>query len=247
MINLSLFLLSFISGILTVLAPCVLPLLPIIIGSSVSEKNNFKPYLVILGLIISIVVFTIILKGSTLFIDIDQSIWKYISGGIVFLFGLIYIFPELWDRISVKFNLSSKSDNILHEATKKEGFLGSLMIGGALGPVFASCSPTYALIIATVLPVSFFEGVIYIIVYAFGLALIMLLIALLGRKIISKLKIYSDPNGWFKKTLGFIFIIIALSVITGLDKIIETNLLNNPNFFDITKVEQSLLELFKLK
>jgi cytochrome c biogenesis protein CcdA/thiol-disulfide isomerase/thioredoxin len=237
----SLLFLSFFAGILTVLAPCVLPLLPVIIGSSLDGKNRWKPYLVTLGLVISITVFTILLKASTLLINIDPIVWKYISGGLVLVFGLIYLFPNLWNKISLALNLSSKSDHVLENATQKEGFLGALLTGAALGPVFASCSPTYSLIIATVLPVNFYEGLGYIIIYALGLASVMLAVALLGRKLVAKLRVFANPNGWFKRILGGIFLIVGISIMTGFDKVIETKILNS-GYFDITTIDQNLLD-----
>ena len=240
----SLIFLAFIAGILTVLAPCVLPLLPIIIGSSVDGANRAKPFLVTAGLVISITIFTILLKASTLLLGLDPIVWKIVSGGIVVIFGLIYLFPNLWDRISFNLNLSGKSDSVLNKASKKTGWLGSLLIGAALGPVFASCSPTYSLIIATVLPVSFVEGLIYIIVYSLGLALVMLAVALLGRKLINKLGFFSKPDGYFKKTLGLIFLLVGISIITGWDKIIEAYVLNF-GYFDVTQVEIWLLKQFR--
>jgi cytochrome c biogenesis protein CcdA/thiol-disulfide isomerase/thioredoxin len=241
----SLTLLAFVAGVLTILAPCVLPLLPIIIGSSIEGNNKSKPYFVTLGLVISITLFTILLKASTLLINIDPVFWKYVSGGIVLIFGLIYLLPGIWDNISVQFGLSSKSDQVLHSVTQKsQSPLSSLLVGAALGPVFASCSPTYSLIIATVLPVNFFEGLFYIFVYGIGLAAVMLAIALLGRAFVKRLKVFSNPNGWFKKTLGIIFILVGLFIITGVDKVIETNILN-AGFFDVTKIEQQLLDKSK--
>jgi cytochrome c biogenesis protein CcdA/thiol-disulfide isomerase/thioredoxin len=237
----SLLFLSFFAGILTVLAPCVLPLLPVIIGSSLDGNNRWKPYLVTLGLVISITVFTILLKASTLLINIDPIVWKYISGGLVLVFGLIYLFPNLWNKISLALNLSSKSDHVLENATQKEGFLGALLTGAALGPVFASCSPTYSLIIATVLPVNFYEGLGYIIIYALGLASVMLAVALLGRKLVAKLRVFANPNGWFKRILGVIFLIVGISIMTGFDKVIETKILNS-GYFDITQIDQNLLD-----
>ncbi len=232
---------SFVSGILTVLAPCVLPLLPIIIGSSVSAKSWWKPYLVTLGLVISITIFTILLKATTLLISIDPNFWKYISGGIIIGFGLIYIFPELWNNISIKLNLSGAADKNLDKASQKDSPLGSLIVGAALGPVFASCSPTYFLIIATILPVSFFEGLVYIIIYGIGLASIMLAISLLGRQLVVKLRVFANPNGWFKKSLGIIFILVGIGIIAGLDKTLQTNLLSM-GIFDITLIEQNILD-----
>lgn len=236
-----LIILSFVAGILTVLAPCVLPLLPVIIGSSVSDEDKYKPYLVIAGLVGSITLFTVLLKAGTLLIGVDPLVWKIISGSIVILFGINYLFPQLWDTINVYLGLSKNSDNLLNQAEKKRGVIGSLLIGGALGPVFASCSPTYALIIATILPVNLVEGLIYILVYNIGLALIMLLVILLGRQFIQKVKIFSNPNGIFKKTIGVIFILVGLSVIFGWDKALETYLLTS-GIFDITVIEQQLLD-----
>ena len=74
---------SFVAGLLTVLAPCTLPFLPIIVGGSLDGKVNIKKALtVILSLGVSVIVFTFALKVSTLFINIPQSVWAIISGGI---------------------------------------------------------------------------------------------------------------------------------------------------------------------
>jgi cytochrome c biogenesis protein CcdA/thiol-disulfide isomerase/thioredoxin len=232
---------SYLAGILTVLAPCVLPLLPIIIGGSIGSKNKYQPYIITFSLALSLTIFTILLKASTLLIDIDPIIWKYISGGLVLIFGLTYLFPESWAKLLISLKLSGKSDDLLEKASKQEGVTKSILMGASLGPVFASCSPTYSLILATVLPVNFWNGVVYIVVYSLGLATIMLAIALLGRSFIQKLKVFSNPNGWFRKLLGVIFILVGVFVITGIDKKIETAILDK-GFFDITKVEQKILE-----
>jgi cytochrome c biogenesis protein CcdA/thiol-disulfide isomerase/thioredoxin len=239
--NTALLLTSFLSGILTVLAPCVLPLLPIIIGGSVGSKGKYKPYIIIGSLAFSLVLFTLLLKASTLLIDIDPAIWKYISGGLVTIFGLVYLFPDVWTNISVRLGFSKNSDILLDKAGEKSGVLGAILLGGALGPVFASCSPTYSLIIATILPVNFFEGLVYIIVYILGLSLVMLAIALLGRKLTKKLVKFADPKSSFKKILGVIFLIVGISIITGFDKKVEAAILDS-GYFDITKTEQIILE-----
>jgi cytochrome c biogenesis protein CcdA len=237
----TLLLFSYVFGLLTVLAPCVLPLLPVIIGSSSTGNNKWNPYLVITGLVVSITLFTILLKASTLLLQIDPQIWKFVSGGIVLVFGLIYLFPDLWDKFSMRFNLSAKSDQNLEKASKKEGLFGSLLIGAALGPVFSSCSPTYFLIIATILPVSFFEGLLYIIVYSLGLATVMLGIALLSRGLVQRLKLFTNPNGTFKKVLGVLFLIVGISIILGFDKQIETWILDS-EFYGLIDFEQGFID-----
>ncbi len=75
----TLLLASFLAGILTILAPCVLPVLPVILAGSLGERQKWYPYLVTLSLAASVVIFTVLLKVSTLFIDIPQDFWKYLS------------------------------------------------------------------------------------------------------------------------------------------------------------------------
>ena len=88
---------AFLAGILTALAPCVLPIIPVVIGGSVSDNDKKKPYIVVFSLFVSIIVFTLLLKGTTLLIDIPDLFWKILSGLFIILFGLTLLFPQLWD------------------------------------------------------------------------------------------------------------------------------------------------------
>ncbi|MES2409473.1 MAG: cytochrome c biogenesis protein CcdA, partial [Patescibacteria group bacterium] len=236
-------LISFIAGILTVLAPCVLPLLPVIIGSSVSDvRSKLKPYVITASLTVSVILFTLILKVATVFINIPPTFWQYLSGGILIIFGLITLFPSRWEKISIKLNLalSRKSNRVLAQGVKKESFWGDIIIGASLGPVFSSCSPTYFVILATVLPQSFAKGLVDLIAYSIGLSLSLLLISKLGQKLVGRLEGVSNPEGWFKKTLGVIFLLVGIFVATGYDKVVQSYLIENSNF-DVTKIEENYL------
>jgi thiol-disulfide isomerase/thioredoxin len=115
-------------------------------------------------------------------------------------------------------------------------------VGAALGPVFSTCSPTYFLVLATVLPQHFFVGLVYLMSYAVGLSLALLVISFLGQRLLEKIGTLADPHSIFKKILGAVFILVGVAIMTGADKRFETYLLNN-GIFDITKVEQHLLTL----
>ena len=71
----TLLIISSIAGILTVLAPCILPLLPVIVGRSITDSTLSKRrlFVVVVSLGLSIILFTLLLKVSTLFIDIPQD------------------------------------------------------------------------------------------------------------------------------------------------------------------------------
>src|SRR3989338_6458846 len=238
-----LLLVSFIAGILTVLAPCILPLLPVIIGHSITDTtpNRRRLFVVVTSLGISVILFTLLLKASSLLIDIPQDFWKWISGGIIFLFGLTMVFPDLWEKFSFANTLSIKSNKVLTKGYQKNSVWGDVIIGASLGPIFSACSPTYFVILATVLPVSLFLGITYLFTYVLGLSLALIVVALLGERIMAKVGKVSDPRGWFKKIFGVIFILVALAIISGYDKKLQISLLD-AGFLDVTKIEQKLLE-----
>lgn len=239
----SLLIISFISGVLTVLAPCTLPVLPIIVGGSLQGKaSKWKPYIITGSLALSIILFTLLLKASTVFIDVPQAFWAYFSGSILITFGLISLFPKPWVALSAKLKFSQRSNLLLADsANKKSGVWSDVLIGASLGPVFSSCSPTYFVILATVLPQDFATGLVYLLAYALGLMLVLLLIALLGQKFVKKLQWAANPEGWFKRILGIIFILVGLFVITGFDKKVQVAILES-GYFNITNFEQKLLE-----
>lgn len=243
-----LFFLSFIAGVLTILAPCTLPLLPLMVGSSIAgggesaTTNKKKALTIAISLGISIVLFTFILKVSTAFVSIPQQTWSIISGTIIIIFGLVTVFPKIWEKIPFISKLNISSNKLLGAGYQKKSFWGDVIIGASLGPVFSTCSPTYFVILATVLPQSLLAGLVDLIAYAVGLSGMVLLVAFLGQKIVGKLGSLSNPNGIFKKVLGTLFIILGAFIILGYDKVLETKILNS-GVFDITTVEQKLLNL----
>ena len=238
----TLFLVSFVAGLLTVLAPCTLPVLPIIIGGSLgSAHQKLKPLIITGSLAVSIILFTLLLKVSTVFINIPQKTWSLVSGIIIIVICSIFMFPELWEKVSGRFNLSGKSGQLLAKSAKKKTLWGDILIGASLGPVFASCSPTYFLILATVLPQNFFVGLLYLAAYALGLASILLLVGYIGQRFVAKIQWATDPNGWFKRGLGALFVIVGIFIFTGADKQLQVYLLER-GLFDISKVELRLLK-----
>ncbi len=236
---------SFLAGILTVFAPCVLILLPVIVGSSLATDENkkadrIKPYVIVISLGISVLLFTLLLKASTLLIGIDPQVWKTVSGGIVVVLGLSMLFPLAWAKLSAKLGFENSSNTLLAKASEKSGIGGYILTGAALGPVFSACSPVYALILATVLPVNLALGLVYMTLYALGLSLALLAIALAGRKLTKRLNWTAAPNGWFRRTLAIILILVGLAVITGFDKKVQTwILIHSP--INSTRLEEKLV------
>ncbi|MBC7565231.1 cytochrome c biogenesis protein DipZ [Candidatus Saccharibacteria bacterium] len=215
---------AFFAGIITVLAPCVLPLLPVIIGGSVSGNiaDKRRPYIIAASLAVSLILFTVLLKATTLLISVPPQVITYISGGIIVGLGIVFLFPKLYETVIIKLNIQAKSQQLLGKGSGKGAVIGAIITGAALGPVFSSCSPVYAYILATVLPVNFGVAMVYMVAYVLGLSLMLLLIGFLGQKLVRRLKFASNPRGWFTRIVAILFIVVGLLVITGYDKKLQT-------------------------
>ncbi len=242
------FLISILAGVFTVLAPCILPLLPVVIGASeVGSKGISKRAFTVIGsLSLSVILFTLLLKATTLFIDIPQVFWTSFSGLVIVLVGTAIVFPSLWARIPYVNKLSIASNKAVGAGYQKQSYKGDMLIGLALGPVFTTCSPTYLFIIATVLPATLTTGLLYLVGFTLGLATSLLLIAYFGQKIINKVTTHMQTTSTIKKIFGVLIILVGLAVLTGYDKKIETLILDS-GYGATIKLEDKLIERFAPK
>ncbi len=222
---------AILAGVLTILAPCILPLLPIIIGSSnpgEKKKISKKSLMIIGSLALSVIAFTLLLKATTLFIDIPQSFWQWFSGTIIILVGASLLFPGIWSRMPFMQKIHAEGNKMIGSGYQKHNHKGDIMVGFALGPVFTTCSPTCLFIIATILPASFIVGIVYLIGFTLGLVLSLLVVAYFGQQITNKIGASNGKTAdRIKKTFALLVIIVGVAIITGYDKKLETAVLDS--------------------
>lgn len=238
---------SFIAGVLTIAAPCILPLLPVIIGGSIARgdkdsaaKSWYRPLVIAVSLGVSVIVFTLLLRVTTSFIGVPDYVWQFISAAILLSLGVTFLNPETWDRFSAKVGLHTRSNKLLGSSVKKDGIGGDIAIGAALGPVFLSCSPTYLLIVSAILPASFWEGLAYLGAYAVGLAGSLLIVSYYGQRAVKKLGWLSNPKGWFYRVIGVSFIVIAVVIVLGWDKSFQAYVIEQGWYDPIADIEMRL-------
>jgi cytochrome c biogenesis protein CcdA/thiol-disulfide isomerase/thioredoxin len=238
-----LLLISFVAGVLTILAPCVLPVLPVIIGGSVggTRQDRARPYIIGASLAASVIFFTLLLKVSTLLINLSPDVLNWLSGGLLIALGVVGIFPQWWEALMIRLNWQAASQRFLGKGEQNKGrYTGPVLIGVALGPVFASCSPTYAFILASILPSSLGAGLIYLVTYTVGLVLALLAVSLAGRRLVERFAWAVDTHSLFRRLLGVLFVLIGIAIISGSQVKVEAWVANHLPF-DETKFEQVLL------
>lgn len=234
---------ALIAGLLTVLSPCVLPVLPIILGSSATAKKKSELIIITLSLVVSVFIFTLFLQTSIKFTPFLQALgdrfWINVSGMIISIFGIITIFPSLWDKVSL--DLNNQSHELLEKSKTKEGVWKPILLGASLGPVFTSCSPTYFIIIGLIASSDFTQGLSLLMIYLIGLGGFLYVIGLLGSKLTRKLGMFANPQSPARKALGVLFLILGIGIVLGWDKALETYLLDQGIYNSFAEFEVNLL------
>ena len=168
MLNVSYFF-SFTAGILSVLSPCVLPLLPIIVAGK-AEESKLRPLLIVLGLTITFVFMGIV---STLFGHLVSpfiySIEK-ISGGIIILFGLL---------MCLDINLLKKLTFFQKINYQGKGTFSGLILGMVLGLIWIPCvGPVLSSILVMVATSGSLQiGILSLLLYSLGFSIPLLVAA----------------------------------------------------------------------
>ena len=128
---------SLLSGLVTVLSPCVLPVLPIVLSSSAS-KGKKRPLGVITGLIISFSIFTLAISQIVKLLGLSAQTLRYIAISVVGLLGLSMIIPKFneWIEKALSF-IPNMAGNSHKEGS---GFLPGFITGLSLGLVWAPCA-----------------------------------------------------------------------------------------------------------
>ena len=225
---------ALVAGVLTTLAPCVLPLLPVIVGGSVQNAHpeSRRPRLpraviVTASLGLSVALFTLLLRASTALLGVPPQVWSVASGAVLVLLGLVMALPDLWERVASRLDLQGRSARRLGAARAADGAGGAVLTGAALGPVFTSCSPLYAYVVVTVLPAEPARGLALLAAYVVGLCGTLLLVALAGQRVVRRLGWAADAHSGFRRGLGVVFVVVGIAVVLGWDRDLQAWLIEH--------------------
>lgn len=219
---------AFLAGIVTILSPCILPVLPIVLSGSVGGKR--RPLGVILGFILSFSFFTLLLSTLVQLLNLPPDSLRFTAVAIIFFFGLVLLIPQLQQRYEV---LASRLVSRKSSRKDSQGFGGGMLLGAGLGLVWTPCvGPIMASVISLAISRQIDGGtVVIILAYALGTAIPMLGIMLGGRKLIARFPRLSRSTGRIQRVFGLLLVVVALSIGFGLDRRFQSAILQVfPNY-----------------
>lgn len=211
-----LILFAFLAGFVTILSPCILPILPIVLSGSLSGGKK-RPLGVVTGFIGSFTFFTLFLSAIVRSTGLPADFMRNLAVVMVFLFGIFLVIPQaqaIFEKLVSKLSSLQKTN-----VSSESGFWGGTIVGLSLGLVWAPCvGPILASIITLSITSQVTLGAVLItLAYAVGTAIPMLFITYSGRKIFDKVPWLLEHTTQIQQIFGVLMIFTAVGLFMNVD------------------------------
>jgi len=140
--------LAFLAGLLTVASPCVLPMLPILLGSGVNQRNPRRPLFIVAGFILSFASVAMLLGAVSSAVEVAQDVLRNTAIGLLALSGLFRVWPAPYEWLLARLP-GRNASSAPREDDGSNG--GAFLLGVSLGAVWTPCAgPVLASILVLV-------------------------------------------------------------------------------------------------
>ncbi|MCX2901298.1 cytochrome c biogenesis protein DipZ [Pseudomonas mandelii] len=230
------FLIAFLGGILTVLSPCILPVVPFLFAGV--ERSRRSILLTLGGMVLTFALVASLAVVSSEWVVQANNTGRHVALIVMALFALSLISARIGGWLARPFVLLG---NRLDPDTRKmSGPLGSIMIGVATGLLWAPCAGP---ILGVILTGAMLQGAnagtsLLLVAYGLGSALSLGTLIFAGRGLVNRLKASIPITGWLRRAAGVTVLAAAAVISTGADK----TLLAGTSSAGISSVEKGLLE-----
>ena len=220
--------LAFTAGLLSILSPCVLPLVPIVLGAAVSAHALGAVALAV-GLAVSFTVLGLLLALAGFGLGIDAGMFQVAAAAIMIVLGAILLVPSWQARLAAAGGPVSSWADRYFGGFASSGLAGQFAVGLLLGAVWSPCvGPTLG---AASLLASQGRDLAHVTltmaVFGIGAGLPLIVLGLLSRATLMRLRSRLMSAGKLGKgLLGAAFILIGAAIVSGADKRIEAVLVD---------------------
>lgn len=214
---------AFLAGLLSTLSPCVLPLLPIILGAAVSQ-HRLGPAAMAAGLALSFVAIGLFVATIGFSIGLDAQVFRTLAAILLIAIGIVLLVPPLQTQLAGAGAPISNWAQSSFGGFDLSGLGGQFALGLLLGAVWSPCvGPTLGA--ASVLAAqgeNLGQVALVMGVFGIGAALPLLALGMVSRETMLKMRgrlMQAGSGG--KVILGILLLASGLLIASGLDKRLE--------------------------
>lgn len=211
------------AGLLSTLSPCVLPIVPILLGTAANAHPR-APLALTVGLAISYAIIGTGLAWAGSALDLDPALFRSVGAAVLGLLGLVLMSGNLQQRFASATSSIGDAGNSLISRINLDGLWGQFAIGLLLGVVWSPCvGPTLGAAVVLASQGSHVPQVALLMgIFGIGAALPMVALAYVGRSAMVKMQgklMQAGKTG--KMVVGAVMIALAAMILSSSDKPIE--------------------------
>ncbi|KHA70017.1 cytochrome C biogenesis protein [Pseudomonas chlororaphis] len=230
------YLIAFLGGLLTVLSPCILPVVPFLFAGA--QRSRASILLTLGGMALTFALISSLAVVSSEWVIQASNSGRYVALIVMSVFALSLISARIGDWLTRPFVMIG--NRLDPDTRKKAGPMGSIMLGVATGLLWAPCAGP---ILGVILTGAMLQGAnaqtsLLLLAYGAGSALSLGTLIFTGRGLVNRLKPSIPFTGWLRRGAGVAVLATAAVIATGLDK----TLLANTSSEGVASVEKSVLE-----
>ncbi|OGH14650.1 MAG: hypothetical protein A2687_00535 [Candidatus Levybacteria bacterium RIFCSPHIGHO2_01_FULL_38_26] len=218
---------AFLAGIVTILSPCILPILPIILSSSLGGVNigRLRPLGVVFGFVASFTFFTLFLSTIVRISGIPVDTLRFLAVIVIAGFGVSFLVPRFQVLLE---RLFSKLSSFAPTRPAGTGFGSGFIIGLSLGLLWTPCvGPILASVISlAIVGTVTLDAFLIILAYSIGTAIPMFMIIIGGQNLFRKVPWLLVNSANIQKAFGIIMIATALGILFNIDRKFQTFILD---------------------
>lgn len=212
--------LAFAAGALTILSPCVLPLVPIVLGSA-AQKHKLGSLALAAGLVVSFTGFGFLVAVLGASLGFDGELLRLAGALILIAAGLALVVSQVQAWLTRLATPLANWASARQQGVDRFGLIGQAAIGVLLGMVWSPCvGPTLGAASALAAQGEDLGQVAFVMLaFGLGIASVLLVIATISRGLLTRWRgrLLSTGSGG-KRVLGALLIAVGLFIITGLDR-----------------------------
>jgi cytochrome c-type biogenesis protein len=215
--------LALLAGVLSVLSPCVLPLVPIVLGAA-ANQHRLGPVALALGLAVSFTAIGLFVATIGFAAGLDTGVFRAVAAILLIGVGIVLLVPRLQEQFALAAAPVSNWAGGYADSFTPGGLFGQFGLGLLLGAVWSPCvGPTLGA--ASVLAAKgedLFQVALTMIAFGIGAALPLMVLGVLSREALMRWRGRLMETGKAgKAVLGVALIAVGLLVATNLDKRLE--------------------------
>ena len=214
---------AFIAGIVTILNPCVLPILPIVLATALRE-GKWGPIALAAGLGLTFTIIFVVLSQFASFLPVGEGFFVPAGGVMLIVLGLLLLIPGGQKVISmIATPLQSGANSILNRFALP-GVSGQFVIGMILGLAWSPCiGPVLGAAANLTLSASnFFFVLLIALCFSLGTGTVLVALSYGSRELIGKRRTsLMSASGWIQPVTGAVMLAVGLIMVTGLYRLID--------------------------